>query len=227
MFGAVVTWKVRTDGACAKATDAPRRARVERNAAICEPRKVRRVDVAKRGAYTTGILLEMRLLVSMLLLAASYADGRSDEVFSHPTHDAADFPCTRCHQTALTGARAGFPTGKSCQPCHRGVPLNKLILPPPPAVYRLLAYVLFRHSQHAGKGIKCDACHGDVWSQDPIEPVLAMTMKACVDCHRTNHASSDVHDLPQTQPLAQLLRDGFRLNSLCRWMINVEEQAPR
>jgi quinoprotein glucose dehydrogenase len=112
---------------------------------------------------------------------------RSDEVFSHPTHEAADFACTRCHQTALTGARAGFPTGKSCLPCHRAVPQNKLILPPS-AVYRLPDFVFFRHSQHTAKGIQCEACHGNVWSQDPIVPVLAMKMKACIDCHQQNHA---------------------------------------
>jgi hypothetical protein len=115
------------------------------------------------------------------------AEERSDEVFSHPTHEAADFACTRCHATAVTGARAGFPTGKACLPCHRGVAQNKPILPPSP-VYRLPDFVVFRHSQHAAKGIKCEACHGDVWSQDPVVPVLAMKMKACVDCHQANHA---------------------------------------
>ncbi len=118
---------------------------------------------------------------------AKPAEPRSDEVFSHPTHEAAEFKCTRCHQTALTGARAGFPTGKSCLPCHRAVPQNKAILPPSP-VYRLPDFVFFRHSRHAAKGIQCEACHGDVWSQDPIVPVLAMKMKACVDCHQANHA---------------------------------------
>jgi hypothetical protein len=118
---------------------------------------------------------------------AATPQGRIDEVFSHPTHEAGDLPCARCHATAQTGARAGFPTGKSCQPCHRGMP-QKAILPPPPAVYRLPDFVFFRHDRHAAKGIACAACHGDVWSQDPIVPVLAMKMKACIDCHQANHA---------------------------------------
>jgi hypothetical protein len=123
---------------------------------------------------------------------------RSDEVFSHPTHEAAEFACTRCHQAALTGAKAGFPTGKSCLPCHKGMP-QKAILPPSP-VYRLPDFVFFRHDKHAAKGVKCEACHGDVWSQDPIVPVLAMKMKACVDCHQTNHAPvtcTTCHELSQ------------------------------
>ncbi|HEY3839882.1 MAG TPA: PQQ-binding-like beta-propeller repeat protein [Bryobacteraceae bacterium] len=132
--------------------------------------------------------------------ADSKAAARTDEVFSHETHDAGGFPCTRCHETALTGARAGFPTGKACQPCHRGIALNKTILPPSPPVYRLPDFVSFRHSQHAAKGIKCEACHGDVGSQDPVELVLPMKMKACVDCHQTSHAPvtcTTCHELSQ------------------------------
>jgi hypothetical protein len=67
------------------------------------------------------------------------------------------------------------------------VPQLKLVLPPSP-VYRLPGFVVFQHSRHATKGIACDTCHGNVWSQDPIVPVLAMKMKACVDCHQASHA---------------------------------------
>jgi hypothetical protein len=114
---------------------------------------------------------------------------RRDEVFSHPTHEAAEFACTRCHASALTGTRAGFPTGKACLPCHRGIAQNKEIRPPSP-VYRLPDFVIFRHGQHAAKGIRCETCHGNVWSQDPIVPVLAMKMKACVDCHQARGAKT-------------------------------------
>jgi glucose dehydrogenase len=119
---------------------------------------------------------------------AAAAKARIDEVFSHPTHDAADLPCTRCHATALTGARAGFPTGKACLPCHRGASQTKQILPPPPPVYRLPDFVVFRHSRHATKGMTCETCHGNVWSQDPVVPVLEMKMKACIDCHQSMQA---------------------------------------
>jgi quinoprotein glucose dehydrogenase len=130
---------------------------------------------------------------------AEPAAERTDEVFSHPVHEAAEFKCTRCHVTALTGAKAGFPTGKACLPCHKGVQ-STAILPPAPAVYRLPDFVFFRHNRHAGKGITCDTCHGNVWSQDPIVPVLPMKMKACVDCHRANHAPvtcTTCHELSQ------------------------------
>ena len=58
------------------------------------------------------------------------SEARTDEVFSHAVHEAAEFECSRCHATAATGDRAGFPTGKACLPCHRAVAQNKLILPP-------------------------------------------------------------------------------------------------
>jgi len=148
----------------------------------------------------------MRLLAALLLLLTPLAaqhPPRTDEVFSHATHEAAEFPCGRCHATALTGARAGFPSGKACLPCHRAVPQNKMILPPSP-VYRLPAYVIFRHDRHAGNTMTCETCHGNVWSQDPIVPVLAMTMKACVDCHKASHATvscEPCHRLPKKRVL--------------------------
>jgi quinoprotein glucose dehydrogenase len=126
------------------------------------------------------------------------ADERTDEVFSHAVHEAAEFQCSRCHQTAATGARAGFPAGQACLPCHREVPRTKVILPPSP-VYRLPDFVFFRHSRHVAK-MACMVCHGDVWQQDPIVQVLPMKMKACVDCHQASHASvtcTVCHELSQ------------------------------
>jgi hypothetical protein len=131
-------------------------------------------------------------------VATQPAEARTDEVFSHATHEAAGFECSRCHQAAATSDRAGFPTGKSCLPCHRAVPQDKVILPPSP-VYRLPDFVFFRHSQHVAK-IACSACHGDVWKQDPIVQVLPMKMKACVDCHQTSRVSvtcTICHELSQ------------------------------
>lgn len=137
----------------------------------------------------------MRLAL-LIFIPVMLQGERTDEVFSHAVHEAADFACARCHQTATTGARAGFPTGRACLPCHRDVPKDKPILPPSP-VYRLPGYVIFRHSQHAA-GFACAVCHGDIWKQDPVVQVLPMTMKACVDCHKANHATEackPCHDL--------------------------------
>jgi hypothetical protein len=69
-----------------------------------------------------------------------------------------------------------------------------------PAIYRLPDFVFFKHSRHAAAGIQCSTCHGDVWTQERIQPVLQMKMKACVDCHQARHATvtcTACHELSQ------------------------------
>jgi hypothetical protein len=79
------------------------------------------------------------------------------------------------------------------------MPASRPIVPESP-VYRLPDFVFFRHSQHAARGNSCTQCHGDVWTQDQIRPVLQMKMKACVDCHQASHAKitcTTCHELSQ------------------------------
>jgi len=96
--------------------------------------------------------------------------------------------------------------------CHRGLttdkpneqrlaalPASERIEPNAP-VYRLADFIFFRHRQHAGRDIRCATCHGDVWTQDLVKPVLQMKMKACVDCHQANRATvacTACHELSQ------------------------------
>jgi hypothetical protein len=68
---------------------------------------------------------------------------------------------------------------------------------PRAALYHLPDFVSFRHSRH---GDDCATCHGDVWSQEPLRPVLQMKMKACVDCHQARRATvtcTACHELSQ------------------------------
>lgn len=135
------------------------------------------------------------------------------ELFSHVRHAALKLPCTYCHNTAVTGERAGFPTASTCTVCHVGrtndlsavlkqiasLPPGKTVTPLAP-VYRLPDFVFFKHSSHSRNGIGCAACHGEMYSQDPIRPVLAMKMHACVDCHRSTKAPiacNTCHELSQ------------------------------
>ena len=67
-------------------------------------------------------------------------------------------------------------------------------------VYRLPDFVFFRHGQHVSHGVACAKCHGDLWTQERIQLVLEMKMKACVDCHRTSRATvtcTACHELSQ------------------------------
>jgi Cytochrome c7 and related cytochrome c/Class III cytochrome C family len=121
--------------------------------------------------------------------------------FSHKRHGEMKLDCSYCHEDSQTGLRAGFPAVSQCMKCHATVAKNseqikKLallsgdtrIIPEKP-VYKLPDFVVFSHARHKTGGIECAACHGNVWESDIVELQLPMKMKACVDCHKTNHAA--------------------------------------
>jgi quinoprotein glucose dehydrogenase len=145
-------------------------------------------------------------------IRAAQAKPARPELFQHNRHAALKIECTFCHQTAANGDRAGFPTASRCVTCHKAIatdhpdiqrlasiPASEKIVPAFP-IYRLPDFVTFRHSQHAKAGIACANCHGDVWAQQHMAPVLEMKMKACVDCHQARRASvtcTKCHELSQ------------------------------
>jgi len=63
-------------------------------------------------------------------------------------------------------------------------------------VTRLPAFVFFDHSIHVGKGVGCVSCHGHVDRMAEVYAVEPLTMKFCLDCHR----SPDAH----LRPLAEI-----------------------
>jgi hypothetical protein len=90
--------------------------------------------------------------------------------------------------------------------CHRdtvrrlaALPANTLIVPEKP-LYQLPDFVFFSHARHKTQQISCATCHGDVWADDVVKAQLRMMMKACVDCHKTHHATvvcTACHELTQ------------------------------
>jgi hypothetical protein len=120
--------------------------------------------------------------------------------------------CVYCHTKAVTGDRAGFPSASKCMICHREVAKDTetigrlaalagdtLIVPEKP-LYQLPDFVVFSHARHKTQQISCATCHGDVWAEDIVKVQLRMKMKACIDCHKTNHATvvcNACHELTQ------------------------------
>jgi hypothetical protein len=52
--------------------------------------------------------------------------------------------------------------------------------------------VIFSHARH--RKVECRSCHGEVIERDAITTQeVPITMKACVDCHKARHVSSDCH----------------------------------
>ena len=134
------------------------------------------------------------------------------EQFSHKLHASLKLQCTICHRSSVNGERAGLPAASTCMGCHSSIakdqpdiralaalPATAQIAAKSP-VYQLPDFVFFRHSAHVANGIPCAQCHGDVWTQETIKPVLQMKMKACVDCHQASRASvtcTVCHELSQ------------------------------
>ncbi len=59
-------------------------------------------------------------------------------------------------------------------------------------VYVVKDYVNFSHARH--QKVECRHCHGTVTERDAItKQEVPITMKGCVDCHKTRRVSSDCH----------------------------------
>ncbi len=59
-------------------------------------------------------------------------------------------------------------------------------------VHNLPDHVYFNHSQHVVVGkIDCAKCHGDVKAMTTVEQKAPLTMRWCVDCHRTTEVAME------------------------------------
>ncbi|HTB14530.1 MAG TPA: cytochrome c3 family protein [Bryobacteraceae bacterium] len=109
--------------------------------------------------------------------------------------------CVYCHTTAETAERATFPAALKCKTCHTTMDLaSDAKVTPAKPVYVLPDFVFFSHAKHAAAKVGCENCHGDVWKQATMKPVLPMKMGACVDCHKARKATiacNKCHELSQ------------------------------
>ncbi|MSV28542.1 MAG: hypothetical protein EXQ52_07335 [Bryobacterales bacterium] len=118
--------------------------------------------------------------------------------------------CIECHSGAAE--RAGFPTASKCMLCHREIrkesasiqalaSLPKDAKPfPAERVYRLADFVFFSHARHKEARIECAQCHGPVMEREKLRREFPLTMKTCVDCHRSREATvlcNACHELNQ------------------------------
>ncbi|MEO8028791.1 MAG: cytochrome c3 family protein [Bryobacteraceae bacterium] len=118
--------------------------------------------------------------------------------------------CADCHSG--TAERAGFPLAAKCMLCHRAIrkespaiqslaALPKDAKPfPQTRVYRLADFVFFSHAKHSAAHIDCARCHGPVMERETLTREFPLTMKSCVDCHKSRQASitcNTCHELNQ------------------------------
>ena len=123
--------------------------------------------------------------------------------FSHQVHVKQNkIDCEYCHSTARESRHAGIPSANVCLNCHNSVKKGNLTGEKEIAkifeavesgkpiewikVHNLPDHVYFNHAQHVNAGkVDCEECHGPVEEMNRIVQVAPLSMKWCLDCHRT------------------------------------------
>lgn len=124
--------------------------------------------------------------------------------FNHKIHAGDNaIPCLYCHVNARRSAVAGIPSVQRCVGCHKITAAAK------PEVQKLNGYweqkepipwakvtwmpdfVYFEHWPHVRAGVACQTCHGPVETMERMQESAALTMDACVACHRARGVSID------------------------------------
>lgn len=132
--------------------------------------------------------------------------------FSHKQH-AGDLKldCRFCHFNSERGKHAGVPPMSVCMSCHAVVATDRPAIQKlakivetgsytDPAgtvheggvvhwsrVHKLPDHVYFNHSAHVKADVACQTCHGPVESMVVMRQYADLTMKWCLDCHRTSN----------------------------------------
>ncbi|MCK9448273.1 MAG: c-type cytochrome [Bacteroidales bacterium] len=123
--------------------------------------------------------------------------------FSHKVHaDQNEIDCQYCHTVADQGKSAGIPSVNVCMNCHHQVKegqitgkkeidkIQKAWETGEPIewirVYNLPDHVYFNHAQHVEVAkIDCAECHGEVENMHEVIQIEDLSMRWCLDCHRT------------------------------------------
>src|SRR5438093_4874245 len=118
--------------------------------------------------------------------------------FSHKHHVADDgIDCRYCHTSVEKSAFAGVPPTETCMTCHSQIWVDSPLLEPVRESYRtgrpiewervhdLPDFVYFNHSIHIKKGIGCVSCHGRVDEMPITRKHANLSMRWCLNCHRS------------------------------------------
>ncbi len=139
--------------------------------------------------------------------------------FSHKLHAGTNkIDCQYCHSSASRSRHAGIPSADLCMNCHKYIQEGPLYgkdeiakiyaaLDYDPAtgnygpnkkpiqwvkVHNLPDLAYFNHAQHVTVGkIACQTCHGPVEEMEVLYQFSSLTMKWCIDCHRTSEVRTE------------------------------------
>lgn len=157
---------------------------------------------AKRLLIFFGVLIGLGVVASYFIWGPLWYQNYAPEQpipFSHQMHAGdREIPCLYCHSNAEHEAFASVPDLDTCMGCHASVATDR------PAIQKLQQhyeqeepivwqkvhilpdFVHFNHSRHLSAGLECADCHGPVESMEVVYQWAPLTMKWCVDCHRSD-----------------------------------------
>lgn len=151
--------------------------------------------------------------------------------------------CEYCHGGAYKSKNASIPSANVCMNCHNTVTAadhyDGETSPEIAKIYRALDYdpstreygdnpkpiewvrihnlpdfAYFNHSQHVSvAGIECQACHGPIETMEEVYQYSPLTMKWCVDCHRTTEVDTDNAYYDQLIEAHEKLKKGEKMTA--------------
>ncbi|MFD2968057.1 cytochrome c3 family protein [Sphingobacterium bambusae] len=151
--------------------------------------------------------------------------------------------CQYCHGGAFKSKNASIPSANVCMNCHNTVTASDHydgeLSPEIAKIYRALDYnpdtreygnnpkpiqwvrihnlpdfAYFNHSQHVVvAGVECQTCHGPVETMEEIYQYSPLTMKWCIDCHKTTEVNTDNAYYDQLIEAHEKLKKGEKMTA--------------
>ncbi|KGE15293.1 cytochrome c3 family protein [Sphingobacterium deserti] len=151
--------------------------------------------------------------------------------------------CQYCHGGAFKSKNASIPSANVCMNCHNTVTASEHydgeLSPEIAKIYRAVDYnpdtraygnnpkpiqwvrihnlpdfAYFNHSQHVTvAGVECQTCHGPVETMEEVYQYSPLTMKWCIDCHRTTEVNTDNAYYDQLIEAHEKLKKGEKMTA--------------
>lgn len=151
--------------------------------------------------------------------------------------------CQYCHGGAFKSKNASIPSANVCMNCHNTITASDHydgeVSPELLKLYRavdwnpdtrtygenqrpiewirvhnLPDFAYFNHSQHVTvAGLECQTCHGPVETMEEVYQYSPLTMKWCVDCHKTTEVNTDNKYYDQLIEAHEKLKKGEKLTA--------------
>src|SRR5690606_25197147 len=151
--------------------------------------------------------------------------------------------CQYCHGGAFKSKNASIPSANVCMNCHNTVTAadhyDGETSPEIAKIYKALDYdpatreygnnprpiewvrihnlpdfAYFNHSQHVSvAGVECQTCHGPIETMEEVYQYSPLTMKWCVDCHKTTEVDANNEYYDQLIEAHEKLKKGEKMTA--------------